>query len=245
MAHVIEHVDGLGVDSPFLVEGLPGVGLVGKIAADHLVTQWDVTHVASVHCDGIPDVAVYAEGDYEVRPPLRIYADRDRNLLVLQSDVPVTPTGANGFADCVVEWFDAHDVTPVFLTGLPAEKDGVPAMYGIGVGAGGDSLAANDVDPPSEAGMISGPTGALLAEADEQDLDAIGLVVQANPKFPDPEAARVLLTKGVGPLTGIEVDTEKLVEQAEEIADARERLAQRMQEASQESSQAQPVGMYQ
>jgi len=41
------------------------------------------------------------------------------------------------------------------------------------------------------------------------------------------------------------VDTEQLVEQADKIADAREKLAQRMQQADDESSQAQPVGMYQ
>jgi uncharacterized protein len=245
MAHVVEHVADIGVDSPSLVEGLPGVGLVGKIAVDHLVRQWDMDHVASCHCDGIPNVAVYAEGDYDVRPPVRIYADTERNLLALQSDVPVSPQAAEDFASCVTEWFDVHDVTPLFLTGLAEEKDGVPALYGIGSGAGGDLLADHDIDPPSEAGMVSGPTGALISEASQRDLDCAGLVVQANAKFPDPEAARVLLTQGVGPITGLEIETDKLVEQAEEIAEARERLAQRMQEGSEESSQAQPVGMYQ
>ncbi len=245
MAHVVEHVADIGVESPYLVEGLPGVGLVGKIAVDHLVRQWDMTHVASCHCDGIPNVAVYAEGEYDVRPPVRIYADSERNLLALQSDVPVSPQAAEDFATCVTEWFDSHDVTPICLTGLTEEKDGVPALYGIGSGAGADLLRDHDIDPPSEAGMVSGPTGALISEASRQGLDSVGLVVQANAQFPDPEAARVVLTTGVGPITGLDIETDKLVEQAEEIAEARERLAQRMEQATDESSQAQPVGMYQ
>jgi uncharacterized protein len=245
MARVVTHVDDLGVDDPFLVEGLPGVGLVGKIAVDHLVSEWEMDHVASCLCEGIPDVAVYAEGDYAVKPPVRIYADGDRDLLALQSDVPVSPEAAAGFADCVTEWFRTNDVTPIFLTGLAAEKEDVPALYGIATGDGGAMLADADVDPPSEAGMISGPTGGLVAEANERNVDGVGLVVEANPQFPDPEAARVLLADAIAPIAGVEVDTGALVEQAEEIAQARERLAQRMQEGSQESSQAQPVGMYQ
>jgi uncharacterized protein len=55
-----EEVD---VTAPSLIEGFPGVGLVGKIAADHLVAEFDMTHYANVHCDGLPSVAVYREGD--------------------------------------------------------------------------------------------------------------------------------------------------------------------------------------
>jgi uncharacterized protein len=245
MAHIAEHTE-LDLDSPLLVEGLPGVGLVGKIATSHLVEQFDMVEYASCHCDGLPRTAVYEEGDRSVRPPVRLYASEDHDLLALQSDVPVSPESAPEFATCVTGWLAANDVTPVYLSGLPGEKDDVPQMYGVAVGAAQDCLTDHDIPLPTESGMISGPTGALLAEANGQDLSAIGLVVQANAKFPDPEAARVLLTEGIEPLLSVDIDTEKLVEQAEDIADARERLAQRMQEANQEeSSQAKPLGMYQ
>ncbi|MXR52024.1 proteasome assembly chaperone family protein [Halovenus sp. WSH3] len=245
MAHITEHVD-LDLDSPILVEGLPGVGLVGKIAANHLVETFEMDHYASCHCDGLPRAATYEEGDRAVRPPVRIYADEDQDLLVLQSDVPVSPESAPEFATCVTGWLAEQGVLPVYLSGLPSEKEDVPEMYGVGVGAAQDRLAEHGVDAPSESGMISGPTGALLAEASEQELEAIGLVVEANAQFPDPEAARVLLVDGIEPFLSTEIETEKLVDQAEEIAEAREKLAQRMQEANQqESSQARPLGMYQ
>jgi uncharacterized protein len=246
MARVVDHVDDLGVESPYLLEGLPGVGLVGKIATDHLVSQWDMRHVASCHCEGIPDVAVYGEGEYAVRPPVRIYADAERNLLALQSDVPISPQAATEFASCVTEWLEAKEVTPIYLTGLATgEKGDVPGLYGVATGAGGDTLREHDISPPPESGLVSGPTGGLIAEANERGLDSVGLIVESNPQFPDPEAARAVLTNGVGPITDTEIDTDQLVEQAEEIADAKETLAQRMQQESEDSSAAQPVGMYQ
>lgn len=245
MAQIEEHVADVGIESPYLVEGLPGVGLVGKIAVDHLVTEWDMTHVASARCEGIPNVSVYGDGEYALSPPVRLYADAERDVLALQSDVPVSPDAATEFAGCVTEWYAGHGATPIFLVGIAAEKDDVPSLFGVGTGDGAELLSAQDIDPPGDSGMVAGPTGALLSEADQRDLDGVGLVVESNPQFPDPEAARILLTKGIGPIAGVDVDTSALLEQAEDIAEARERLAQRMQEATDESSRAEPVGMYQ
>jgi uncharacterized protein len=241
----IEVVSGMELESPVLVEGLPGVGLVGKIAADHLVETFDMDHYASCHCDGLPKVSVYQEGNSSVRPPVRIYGDEERELLVLKSDVPVSPERASSFSTCVTGWLADQDVTPIYLSGLAQEKDGVPDMYGISTGEGDRLLSEHGIDSPSESGLVSGPTGALLADASAADIDSVGLIVQANKQFPDPEAARILIANGIEPIADIEVGTEQLVEQAEEIAQARENLAKRMQEAEEESSQAQPLRMYQ
>jgi uncharacterized protein len=244
MAHIDIQND-VELDEPMLVEGLPGVGLVGKIVADHLVNTLEMTPYATCHCDGIPRVAVYDEGNRQVQQPVRIYADEQRDLLVLQSDVPVSPESAPEFSTCLTGWFTEEDISPVFLSGLPQEKDGRPKLYGIGTGAGTTMLDEHGINSPKESGLISGPVGALLAESDEQDVDSIGLVVQANKQFPDPEAARVLIVDAIEPIAGIDVDTELLVEQAEEISQARENLAKQMNQAEDESTQAKPLGMYQ
>ncbi|MFB6178185.1 MAG: proteasome assembly chaperone family protein [Halorientalis sp.] len=245
MAQVQVHADGIDLESPVLVEGLPGVGLVGKIATDHLVEALDMTYYASARCDGLPDVAVYHEADPGVLPPVRIYADQERDLLALQSDVPISPSEAAEFATCLTGWLAAEDVFPIYLSGLPAEKDGTPKLHGVATGDASSVLDDHDIAPPSQGGLISGPTGALLSEAEQAGLDSVGLVVESNPQFPDPESARALISDAIEPLAGIEVDTQKLVDQAEEIAQARQQLAQQMSQNTEESSQAKPLGMFQ
>jgi uncharacterized protein len=242
MAHVEIHREDIDLDAPTLVEGLPGVGLVGKIAADHLVDVYDMVHYGTAHCEGLPEIAVYTEDDPTVRGPVRLYADAGRDLLVLQSDAPVSPAAAESFAGCIVGWFVDNDVTPIFCSGMPAEKEGVPDVYGVATGDGTDLLAGAEVPDPTESGAITGPTGALLHEANRTGLTSVGLVVEADPKFPDPEAARTLLNTGVGPLGSFEVTTAALVEQAEEIGQAKERLAKQMQTAGEESTSARPLG---
>lgn len=228
-----------------LVEGLPGVGLVGKIAADHLVETFEMTEYASVHCEGLPEIAVYREGDGQVKPPVRLYADEERDLLVLQSDAPVSTSAADEFATCLTGWLADNDVTPIYLSGMPAKRDGAASMYGIATGDGQRLLDEVDIGAPSIDGAVTGPTGALLHAAGIRGMTGLGLVVEADKQFPDPAASQVLLRDGVGPLAGIDVDTDALIEQAEEISEAKADLAAQMQQADEESTSAKPLGMFQ
>jgi uncharacterized protein len=67
------------------------VGLVGKLATDHLAETFEMVHYANVHCEGLPPVATCEDGDHDMTTPVRLYADPERNLLALRSDVPVSP----------------------------------------------------------------------------------------------------------------------------------------------------------
>ena len=245
MAKITLHREDLTLESPMLVEGLPGIGLVGKIAADHLVDTFDMTEYASVHCDGLPEIAVYQEGDRQLKPPVRLYADEQRDLLVLQSDAPVSASAADEFATCLTGWLADNDVTPLYLSGMPTEREETASMYGIATGSAETLLSEADIDPPTIDGAVTGPTGALLHVAQREGLDSVGLVVEADKQFPDPAAARVVLEAGVSELVGIDVDTEVLVEHAEEISEAKADLAERMQQADEESTSAKPLGMFQ
>ena len=246
MARVQIVSEDIELDSPVMVEGLPGAGLVGKIAADHLVEELDMEYYGALHCEGLPKVAAYERDSSVVRPPVRLYADEATNLLVLQSDVPVSPTQASKFTSCLSGWIEDAGVFPLYLSGLAEEKDGIPKLSGIATGDGGSVLDEIGIDPPNNGGLISGPTGALLHRASETNLSAVGLIVQTDPRFPDPEAARALLENGIKPIADVDVTTDRLTEQADEIQSAREQLVQRLEEASpEESTEAQPIRGFQ
>jgi uncharacterized protein len=246
MAQIAVLDDEIELDEPTLVEGFPGVGLVGKIATDHLIEAHEMIHYANVHCDGIPRVAVYQESDPSLTTPVRLYVDPDADLVALRSDVPVAPGAATEVAGCLDGWFDETGTFPVFLSGLGKEKsEEPPALYGIATGDGGEALTRAEIGAPPESGLVSGPTGAMLAESLECGRDAVGLVVESDPQFPDPEAAKILIRDGIDPIAGTETATADLVEQATEIRNAKQSFAKQMQEATEESSQAEPLKMFQ
>lgn len=235
----------VSLDRPILIEGFPGVGLVGKMAVDHLIDSFEMDHYANVFCEGIPPVVTYQTESRELVTPVRLYVDIKRNLLALQSDVPIGPEAATEFGDCVVDWFADMNVLPIYLSGLPQQSDDSPALYGVASGDAAALLAETDIQRPAGMGLISGPTGALLAQAVEHDRTALGLIVESNPQLPDPIASQTIIEQGLEPLAEIEVPTEDLSTRAEEIEEARAQLIQRMQQSTEDSSRAQPLQMYQ
>ena len=245
MARIDRRLDDVSLDSPTLVEGFPGVGLVGKIVVDHLIEHLDMTHYANVHCEGIPPVTTYQTDSSELVTPVRLYVDADHDLLALQSDVPIKPNAATAFADCVTGWFDAESVLPVYVSGLPRQVEAEPALYGVGAGGGAERLEAAGIETPDETGLVSGPTGALLAHAVENDTTAVGVVVESDPQFPDPDAATAVIERGIEPIADLNVDTTELSDKAAEIEEARKQLLKKVQQVSEENSRAEPIRMYQ
>ncbi|WP_049990908.1 proteasome assembly chaperone family protein [Natrinema salifodinae] len=248
MGGVRVHEPEADLENPTLVEGFPGVGLVGKIATDHLIDRLDMRHYASVDCEGLPQIGVYRGGDRTARPPVRLYVSEEHDLLALQSDAPIRSEAVDSVADCLTGWIVSHDVTPLYLSGLPAERETEdrPDLYGITTGNAAERLEATDIPIPPEDGVVTGPTGALLNRAALENYGSLSFVVECNPQFPDPEAASVLLDDGIAPVADLSVDVEDLLDRAEEIRSKREQLAQQMQAVGQEeSSQAQPLRMYQ
>lgn len=237
----------VSLSEPALVEGFPGVGLVGKIAADHLVSALEMTHYADVHCESLPKAASFGAGESGLRTPVRLYADADRDLLVLQSDVPVSPDAATEFAECIDDWFREESVTPLYIAGLKRERptEESPSVFGVAAGDGAALLDRADIPEPTDAGIVSGPTGALLNHALAADLTAVGLFVDCDPRFPDPRAARAVLVDGVAAIADVEVPVDDLEDHASQIQRAKEQLARRMQEEDENSSQAQRLRMYQ
>ncbi|WP_418282249.1 proteasome assembly chaperone family protein [Halorubrum sp. DTA98] len=238
--------DAVTLSDPVLVEGFPGVGLVGKIAVDHLIDVYEMDHYANVHCEGIPRVATYHEGETVLTTPVRLYADAERDLIALQSDVPVSPAAAVEFSGCLAGWFDEESVLPIYLSGLAREKgESPPGLYGVATDGASDRLSDASIEEPSESGLVSGPTGAMLADALERGSPAVGLVVESDPQFPDPEASRILIADGIDPIAGMTTPIEGLVDHATEIREAKEQFAKRMQQSTEDSSQAEPLKMYQ
>ena len=243
MARIDRRLD-VSLDEPTLVEGFPGVGLVGKIVVDHLIEELGMEHYANVHCEGIPPVTTYQPDSSELVTPVRLYVDAERDLLALQSDVPINPKAANAFADCVTEWFEAESVLPLYISGLPRQTDAErPTLYGVGAGDGTARLADAGIDTPNEMGIVSGPTGALLSHAVDHGMTAVGVVVESDPQFPDPDAAKAVIERAIEPISDVEIDTSDLTDKAAEIEQARTQLLKRMQQANEESSRA--IRMYQ
>jgi len=248
MARIEHQLDDVALDSPTLIEGFPGVGLVGKIIVDHLIEQLEMTHYANVHCEGIPPVATYQPDSSELVTPVRLYVDSDRELIALQSDVPIPPNAFGSLSQCVLSDVAEEFERAVFLAGAPAESETSSGEV-IGI-ATTDRLETALTDAgitlAEGSGVVGGVTGALVAECYREDVPAAVLIVRSNPYIPDPGAAHSVIEDALEPLVEFDIDTQKLLEQAEEIQQQKKQIAEQLQQyQQQEEQQAQTAGMYQ
>lgn len=250
MAHVNVVTPDLEFEDPILIDGLPGKGLVGKLIADYLVTELEMEYYAGVHCESLPAVAAYRPTDSQVRPPIQLYADAERDLMTLVSDVPISTANAPDFADCISNWLHENAVTPIFNSGLPervtdgGDDDGGDApnrLYGLSTGDGDRLLAEADITAPHHAGIVTGPTGALLNRAADEGLDSVGLLVEITDDLPDYASAATVIDRGVNPITGMDIDTAPFEDQSIEMSSVAESALQTLGDSSDGSAKPTPT----
>lgn len=239
----VKILDERSVEGFHLVEGFPGMGLVGHIAAAFLVEELEMQLYAKIYSDSIPPGMSFERGNYSLRPEICVYASFQHGLMVMKTDVPVSGDSRD-FIEAVNAWILDEDITPLHLLGLPVENSS-DRVFGLSAGGAESVLKEAGIDKPPGVGAVGGPSGALLEKADRNNVGSLALVVGSDPYFPDPEASRILIEKGVSRITGIEVDAGKLSEAAEEIKNQQEELAELLEKAvNEKTSGAYPEDMY-
>lgn len=236
-------------DSPTLIEGLPGHGLVASIAVDQLTAQLGLTHCGNIASEEFPPVVTYQDG--LVQDLVRVYAGSDPAVMTLQSDLALPPSSFEALSRCVLEELAEDFDRAIFLAGAPAEsEDQLGDVTGV---ATTEAIKADledaGIEIPDEPGLVGGITGALVRRCYQHDVSAALLIVRAHPFLPDPRAAQSVIENALEPLVDFEVDTTELEEQADEIQQRMHQVAEQYQQMAEEqgAQQQQPpsTGMFQ
>jgi uncharacterized protein len=135
----------------------------------------------------------------------------------------------------------------IFLAGAPAESEDEIGEV-VRVATSDDVETALDdagITLAEGSGVIGGVTGALLADCYHHDVPAAVLIVRSNPYIPDPAAAHAVIEEALEPLVEFDIDTQELVDQAEQIQEQKQQIAQQLQQYQQQEQQTAMPGMYQ
>ena len=214
------------LNEPIMIEGLPGVGNVGKLAAEHLVEQLKATKFAEVHSKYFPP-QVLLDDDGIIRLVSNdlyyVRGEGDRpDLIILVGDYQgLTPEGQYELSDFMLK--DAMDrkVRRIYTLG----------GYGIGrmveeprVLGAATSMAL--VEEMREKGVvfskgepgsgIVGASGLLLGLGKVHGVEAVCLMGETSGYFVDPKGAEAVL-RILSALLNVEVDFSALQDKAQQI----------------------------
>ena len=199
-----------------LIFAFPDVGLVGVIAASHLIDELGMTEVAYLDSKLLPPVIVLHEGLPHFS--LRIFAGQGTLLAV--SEVPIPSDVIYPIVDALINWGKSRKVKMMIsLSGIPIEdRQDLTELKSFAAASNADVLKIaqeKGIEILTEGYMV-GPQAVVLQRAVESGSPALTLLAQCFFNYPDPEAAAELL-KGLSKITGLKVNVAKLLEKGEEI----------------------------
>jgi hypothetical protein len=208
---------------PVLVEGLPGVGHVGKLAAEHLLDEFDSTLVRRIYADEFPPQVTVEDGVTELANAEFHAVDvGDRDLLVLTGDHQAqSNAGHYRVTDAFLDVAQSFGVERAYALGGVPTGELVEEYTVLGAVTDGDlveELEAAGVEfrEDEPAGGIVGVSGLLLGLSPRRGLEAACLMGETSGYLVDPRSAQAVL-EVMEDLLGFDVDYESLEERADEM----------------------------
>ncbi|HDN68779.1 hypothetical protein B6V00_03550 [ANME-1 cluster archaeon ex4572_4] len=218
-----EGYKGEGYKNPIVVAGLPDVGLVGTIAVSYIVEKLEMRtekekcrEIGYIESDLFPPVMVIHEG--RLKSPFRIYGNE--SVVVVLSEAAVPPNAVYPLTRALADWFKrigARLVIPI--TGLPVAKRieiSKPEVFAVGNSEEAVRWLKEKQVEVLEEGFIAGSYALMLRECGKRRTNAISLLAQCFPVYPDPGAAASAI-ESLEQFLNLGIDVGELLEKGEEI----------------------------
>ena len=221
--------------NPIFIEGLPGVGNVGRIAAGFLVEELKAEKFAELWSSSfLPIVLVHKEANaHLIKNEFFFWKGKkkgQRDLIILIGDSQSSePSGHYEVCMKILNYVKKFKVKEMFtLAGLSiGEKVEKPKVYGV---VNDDKLIKKYkkygvIFDSNKVGTIVGASGLLIALGKYLGIDGICLLGETigYPVLPDPKSAKAvlsILTKSLN----LDIDIEKLDKKVMEMEEFLKRL---------------------
>ena len=220
--NVLEEIE---LDNPIFIEALPGLGHVGKLAADHMIDELEATKFAEIYSPTFPpQVLVRDEGIienmYNELYYLRDVGEDNLDLIILVGNTQaLSPEGQYIVCKEILDFVSKYNIDRIFTLGgmvtspQPVEN---PNVFGAATNeANVELLKEAEIEIRSNDGGIVGASGVFLGLGVRQGIHGMCLMGETPGYFIDAEAAEALLKK-LSRILNFEINVDKLDERAEE-----------------------------
>ena len=226
---------------PTLVEGFPGLGLVGTISASYLIEKLKMEPLGYITSETFPPLAAV----HNHRPlfPARIYFSEKHDLIVFISEFVIPITAVQELADKIYEFAKKSKVKKIISLGGIAIKGEQDTVYSIAsLPELGDELAKIKGVEMIKEGATTGVTGVLLAQGAIDKFPIISLLAESQQGYMDPKAASMVL-ETLKQIIKVNIDTSALDEEAGKIDGRVKNLMSKVKNAHTQYKKVQDVSL--
>lgn len=182
----IKNISNPKIKDPILIEGLPGMGNVGKVAVDFIIEKSKAKKIIEISSYNFPHAVFINENNLVELPQIEIYHKKIRNkdILLLAGDVqPLDESACYEFCDTILDIFEDYkgkEIITLGGIGLP-EIPQTPQVYYTGntkkIVSKYKSFGLNN-QIYGVVGPIIGVSGLLMGLAKQRRIPAISLLAE-------------------------------------------------------------------
>jgi hypothetical protein len=226
MSTKIVELEKIKLKNPIFIEGLPGVGNVGRIAAGYLLEELKAKKFAELFSSHfMPFVLLHQSSAVHVlKNEFYYHKGKDRDVVILVGDSQsVDPEGHYEIVETVLDYIQKLGVKEMItLAGLSVGEEAKEPKV---IGAVSDPELLKkygkygiDFDAGSRVGTIVGASGLLLGLGRARGIKGICLLGETMgfPIIPDPKSAEALL-KVLTKILNMKIDISKLHKKVHEM----------------------------
>lgn len=235
----IEELMRVQLDEPVLIQGLPGLGFVGKVTVEFLVEKLKPKRFAALHSTyltlpaGNLGINVQPNGTYCLpKYDFYAYTDKTPNLVFLTGDAQPNMFGQYEVAEAVVDYawnLGCRSIISVGGYGTRAQRDVGVVYTVVDDHAMFEKLKKYNVQL-ARGGSVTGACGVVLGLALERKMHCLGFLGATRGLYPDLEAARAVI-KILMDMFDLPVDLKSLDKEIEEMKDRLNKLGKIQMEA--------------
>ena len=229
----------IDIENPIFIEALPGLGHVGKLAADHMIDELGAVKFAEIYSPTFPpQVLVKDEGMIENMINELYYLENvgedNKNLIILVGNTQsLSPEGQYLVCKDILDYAGQFGIERIFTLGgmvttpQPVEN---PTVFGAATNEENiEVLKELEVELRSNDGGIVGASGLFLGLGVRRGINGLSLMGEIPGYFIDAKAAEAILDK-LTLLLNFEINVDKLEERAEETKEMIARAQQMEQD---------------
>lgn len=201
-----------------IIDGFPSVGLVSTITANYLIDVLELSQIGIMDSKYFPTVSIVRNG--VPLYPVRIYAGK--GVCIFISEFQPAPKLIRPIAETILAFAKRKGastiISPEGLV-LDSEQDDQEEVQVYALGSTQetrDLLAKHDIQQFGN-GIITGVSGVLLNLGKKDGINAISILAEANPNYPDARAAAKVIEAIDKLLPGTRIDVKPLYTEAENI----------------------------
>jgi uncharacterized protein (TIGR00162 family) len=215
--------------NPLFIEGLPGIGNVGKVAVDFMIDELHATKLYEITSSSFPHSVFVNEKNLVELPTVEVYYKKlkKRDVLLMSGDVqPIDEAGCYQFSNNTLDVLEKHGSKELITLGGIGLSD-IPKKPKVFMTGNNDAIVSQykkEMRGLAEnslygvVGPIVGVSGLLVGLASQRNISAVCMLAETygHPMYLGIKGARELL-RALDQKLSLNLNVKKLEKEIKEI----------------------------